>query len=143
MLTELSRAAFLRGTASLSARLATNRGWTILHCEYPVLDVIIQHATQALRLRFDCTGWDDVPPSIELLDEGGNHLAIVPPCGGVFNSSQHPATGRLFVCMRGSREFHSHPGHLGEPWDDHRGKPGNDLLGLLDQLSRAWKRGVA
>lgn len=143
MLAELSRAVFLRDTASLNPRLAVNRGWTILRCEHPILDVVVRHATQALRLRFDCTGWDDIPPSIELLDEAGHHLAIVPPCGGILNGGPHPTTGRPFVCMRGSREFHTHPGHLSELWDNYRGKPGNDVLGLLDQLSRAWKRGVA
>ncbi len=62
--------------------------------------------------------------------------------GSVFNPSAHTQTGQPFVCMRGSREFHTHEGHRGETWDGYRGLSGNDLLGLLDQLSQVWRRAV-
>lgn len=143
MLEVLSRAAFERDVGRLDSRLASRLGWTVVQRDFPILDVVIHHRSRPLRLRLDCAGWDDMPPSIELLAEDGSHLATVPPGIPVFNPGGHPATGRPFVCMRGSREFHTHPSHLSESWDNYRGQPGNDLLGLVEQLGRAWKRGLS
>lgn len=87
----------------------------------------------------DCSDWDEVPPSVDLLSPDGSHrMAGIP--GGVFNGSAHPRTQRPFVCMRGIREFHDHPSHLNEPWASYRGQDGMCLVGLLDQLSTAWRR---
>lgn len=144
MLEALSRAAFARDVDRLDARTVAHRGWTIVTADYPVLDVIFGHPSAApLRVRFDCTGWDDQPPSITLLDAAGGYLMHAPPnVGSIFNGSPHPDTGRPFVCMRGAREFHTHPSHLSEHWENYRGQSGNDLLGLLAQLWRAWKGAV-
>lgn len=142
MLEALSRAAFERDAGRLGARLAAQRGWTVIRNAYPVLDVVFRQGDRSLRLRLDCSGWDDLPPSIELLAEDGSALGTVPASNAVFHPGPHPTTGRPFVCMRGSREFHTHPSHLYEAWDNYRGQAGNDLLGLVDQLCRAWKRGL-
>ena len=148
MLRELSKAAFDRDVGRLDPRLAKRRGWTVLQADYPVLDVVLRHGgASPLRLRFTCDHWDEEPPAIELLREDG--LGVQPGSAehgrmfsygkSIFNPSAHPTTGKPFVCMRGAREFHSHPSHLGEVWDGFRGRSGNDLLGLLDQLWNTWK----
>jgi hypothetical protein len=144
MLEALSRAAFERDVGRLDRRTAEKFGWTVVTAEYPVLDVSFKHATAApLRLRFTCTDWDELPPSIELLDAAGKHLTAPPPhVGSVFHPGPHASTGRPFVCMRGSREYHTHESHLTDYWSNYRGKPGIDLLGILGQLWRAWKRSV-
>lgn len=144
MLELLSRAAFERDVRRLDSRTAAHRNWTVLQAEYPVLDVILGHPTAApLRLRFTCVDWDDLPPSVEVLDAAGQHLAQAPPgAGGIFHPSPHPVTGRMFVCMRGTREYHTHFSHVGERWDGYRGQSGLDLLGILDQIWRCWKRAV-
>jgi len=151
MLRELSKAAFDRDVGRLAPRLAKRRGWTVLQAEYPVLDIVFRHAgASPLRLRFTCDHWDEQPPAIELLREDGS---VVQPGSvedgrmfshgkSIFNPSAHPITGKPFVCMRGAREFHTHSSHLGEVWDSFRGRSGNDLLGLLDQLWKTWKVSV-
>ena len=120
------------------------RDWTIIEDTYPVLDVLFGHASAApLRLRLVCNDWDELPPSIQLLDKEGQFLATAPPnVGNVFNSGAHPATGRPFVCMRGAREYHTHFSHTSDFWDNYRGQSGMDLGGIMFQLWQAWKRSV-
>jgi hypothetical protein len=144
VLEALSRASFDRDVGRIDTRSARMYGWTIVEASYPILDVVFNHAVAApLRLRLTCTDWDELPPSIELLAADGQHLSTAPPnVGGVFHPGPHPITGRLFVCMRGAREYHTHFSHLADLWDNYRGKPGNDLAGIVVQLWRAWKRSV-
>lgn len=144
VLEQLSRAKFEGDVRRLSTRTVAHRGWAVVTAEYPILDVVFGHATaEPLRIRMTCDQWNDLPPSIELLSASGVHLTSAPPSvGSIFNGSAHPSTGRPFVCMRGSREFHTHSSHLGERWDGYRGKSGMDLLGILEQLWRGWKRAV-
>lgn len=144
MLEAISRSAFERDVGRLDHRTASKFGWKVVKVEYPVLDVIFEHPTAApLRLRMTCDDWDELPPSIELLDAAGSHLAAAPPnVGNVFHPGPHRHTGRPFVCMRGTREYHTHESHLTDYWSNYRGKSGMDLLGILSQLWRAWKRAV-
>ncbi|MGC1863981.1 MAG: putative metal-binding protein [Methylocystis sp.] len=144
MLELLSQAAFERDVGRLDRRTAAHRRWTVVQAEYPTLDVIFGHTVAApLRIRSTCVDWDDMPPSVELLEVDGSHLRRTPPSvGNIFHPGPHPSTGRPFVCMRGTREFHTHSSHLGERWDGYRGQSGMDLLGILDQIWRAWKRAV-
>lgn len=32
----------------------------------------------------------------------------------------HPSTGLPFVCLRGFKEYHTHPQHTDDPWDQYR-----------------------
>lgn len=140
----LSKAAFDRDVGRIDARSARMYDWTILEDAYPTLEVLFNHPSAApLRLRFGCTDWDELPPTIELLDGDGKHLATAPPnVGNVFNGGNHPNTGRPFVCMRGAREYHTHSSHTSDLWDNYRGTSGMDLGGIVVQLWRAWKRSV-
>jgi len=144
MLEALCRAAFERDMKRLDRRATEKYGWTIVSATYPLFDLIFNHTIAApLRLRLLCTDWDELPPFIELLDATGSYLKGAPPnAGGVFNASSHPSTGRPFVCMRGAREYHMHPSHLRDHWENYRGKSGMDLPGIALQLWRAWKRAV-
>ena len=143
MLEALSRAAFDRDVAPLTPRLTERWGWTVLTREHPILDVIFNHASAPLRVQLDCKGWDDQPPSIRLLSIEGAPLRTVPNDGrSIFNPGPHPTTGLPFICMRGSREYHTHYSHTNDPWDNYRGQSGTDLLGILKQLHRVWRRCV-
>lgn len=144
MLEALSKAAFERDIGRIDMRSVRMYGWTIVSSTYPVLDVIFNHASaSSLRLRLICRDWDELAPSIELLDKEGAYLASAPPnAGGVFNGGGHPSTGRPFVCMRGAREYHTHSSHTTDHWDNYRGRPGMDLWGIVLQLWRAWKKSV-
>ena len=140
----LSRSAFEADMARLDPAAAKWLGWTVLSAEYPIFDVVFHHPTaEDLRLRLDCSGWDELPPSIEILHaDGHGDLQAPPNAGGVFHPGTHPATNRFFVCMRGAREYHTHPSHIYEHWSNYRGRSGNDLVGIVGQLYRSWKKAV-
>ena len=125
--------------------LAHERGWVIHAVEYPILDCTFTATNRtALRLCFDFSDWDDSPPAIELLDMAGTLLNnLLPNPTNVFNSSLHPTKHRPFICMAGAREFHTHPSHLNERWEQFRGKPGfEDVGSILTKLWHAWQKGV-
>jgi hypothetical protein len=144
VLEALSKAAFERDVGRLNSRTAQKYDWTVVTAQYPVFDVIFNHTTAApLRVRFTCDDWDDRPPSTELLDEAGVHLTTPPPnVVGIFHPGPHHRTGHPFVCMRGTREYHTHESHVSDDWANYRGQDGNDILGLTVQIWRAWKRAV-
>lgn len=144
MLEELSRAAFEADMSRLDPAAVKRWGWRIISMEYPVFDVVFTHSTaQPLRLRLECRQWDEQPPSIELLHEDGTPVTAQPPgAGNIFFPGHHPIVGRFFICMRGVREYHTHPSHLTESWSNYRGTSGNDLPGLVTQIYRAWKKAV-
>jgi len=138
----VSKQLFDRAVANLGAELCLARGWTVLATAYPVLEVEFSAPTrEPIRLRARCDSWDSVPVSLEWLDAEGGALANIPQGpGGQLNNSSHPQTGRPFVCMAGVREYHTHPSHLGDSWDNYRGRPGYDLGGVITQVWRAWQK---
>ena len=145
MIEALSRATFDRDIAAIDARVAEMRNWTIVEASFPVFDVIFNHAASPIRLRLACSDWDEVPPSIDLLHIDGTCMAgsrLPANTGSVFNQGKHERTGRPFICMRGSREYHTHSSHVSDRWENYRGKPGNDIGGLVYQLWRVWKKAV-
>jgi Predicted metal binding domain len=123
----------------MNSQFLRNRNWEINLVEYPIVDITVS-AKRSLRLRLTCDGWNDVPPSAELLDKEGNILTGAP--GGIFNASNHPTTGKPFICMVGFREYHTHPSHVPDSWENYRGVEGYRLLALLDQVARAWRKAV-
>lgn len=155
MLEVLSRGAFERELAQLDKRIVARRNWTVLTAQYPVLDVVFNHPTRAaLRLRFICNGWDDQPPSIEILtadgqfipsrrEPGNPHEYVFAGGMSIFNSGPHEQHPWPFICMRGSRDYHNHSSHRTDSWDNYRDHSGNGLLGLLEQLWRVWKRAAS
>lgn len=134
----LAQANFARDTKVLTDAYCTRKGWRMIACAFPLLDVVIP-GTRPLRLQFVCDGWDEQPPAITLLTPDGAPWGPLLP-GGVFNPGPHPLVGRPFICMAGAREFHTHDGHRGDHWASYRGKPGMDLVGILTQLDAAWEK---
>lgn len=123
------------------ARIASLRGWTIFKIEHPIIDVGFTGINKDIRIRMLCDNWNELPPSIEFLSLSGEYLTTVRnDPGGVFNNSPHPQTSRPFICMVGSREYHTHPSHTGDHWLNHKNKPSNDLGGILTQVWHAWKK---
>jgi hypothetical protein len=99
-------------------------------------------ATRELILHMDCTDFDSLPPSANLLLPDRTQLpddqwpALGP--GGIIRG--HRDYNRPVFCRRGLREYHSHFQHEDDPWDRHR--EGLQLtaiaLGLLDALKHRW-----
>ncbi len=144
VLEALSRAAFDRDVGQIDPRAVKLYDWEIVEARFPIFDVVFRHkSAAALRLRLTCKDWDELPPSIEIMAASGKHL-LRPPLhvGNVFHPGPHPNTDRPFVCMRGAREYHTHPSHTADLWDNYRGQSGLDLGGIVQQLWRAWKRAV-
>lgn len=139
----ISRTLFDQQVVGLSERLAQTRNWVFHHLVYPVIDCEFRHTGRTpLRLRFQCTDWNALPPAIELLSADGAASFNLPPNPtGVFHSSAHPSTGRPFICMRGSREYHTHPSHTSDSWDNLKGSDAYSLGGILTQIWHAWLKG--
>lgn len=125
-----------------SSALLVERHWEVLGREFPLLDVVFAApGRRLLRLQLSCPDWNEVPPAILLLDRDGKHPSAIPrDPNGVFNASAHPGTGRPFICMRGSNEYHTHPSHVNDPWEQLRGKSAYDLGGIVTQVWNAWKK---
>jgi len=136
----VSRALFDRDASGLSQRLLTSRNWILYGREFPVLDVGFRgEGRRELRVRLVARSWNAEPASAELLNGAGEFLAEAPRHpGGVFNNSAHPATGRPFVCMAGAREYHTHPSHVNDPWENYKNRSAYTLGGILTQLWKAW-----
>jgi hypothetical protein len=135
-----SKALFDLEAIGLSERLLAVRSWKMYNKEFPVLDVGFGSDSRAeFRVRLIAANWNDEPPIVELLTSTGEFLTKLPRHpGSVFNDSRHPATGRPFVCMAGAREYHTHPSHLYDSWDNYRRQDRYKLGGILTQLWNAW-----
>lgn len=139
----LSQRLFDEQVKHLTPRLALSRGWVLHQVSYPILDCEFQAAGRTpLRLRLNCENWNTRPPSIDLLDSAGSYMLKLPNgMSSVFNPSAHGNTGRPFVCMRGSLEYHTHPSHLTDSWESLRTSDDYTLGGILTQLWHAWQKG--
>lgn len=143
MLKDISIALFDDHTSGFSEKLASSRGWIFHKIAFPIIDCeFTKKDLPGLRIRMDCSEWDERPPSIELLSPDGEYLqaAQVPKGTGVFNHSPHPSTKRPFVCMKGAYEYHTHPSHINDHWSPLRGSSGYSLGEILSQLWNAWKK---
>ena len=134
----LSRCKFDQEIALLTPVFLRSRGWVVNEASFPVLDVTVS-SSRPLRIKLDCQDWDEQPPAALLLEASGQPLAGQVP-GGIFHAGPHTNRPGPFVCMRGYREYHTHANHLADVWSTYRGQDGNNIVGLLDQVSRAWRR---
>jgi hypothetical protein len=136
-----SKALFDKQAGFLPA-LLVERQWEVISKNFPLLDVVFTGAGRVpLRVQFSCPDWNELPPAIRLMDCNGSYLTNIPrDPTGVFNPSAHPTTGKPFICMRGSLEYHIHPSHVNDPWEQLRNKSAYDLGGICTQVWRAWKK---
>jgi hypothetical protein len=139
-----AKALFEEQTKHLSSALCERRGWVIHQVAYPVISVSYTAPGRiTLRLTYTCDDWNDRPPSIRLEDPNGTPLRNIPPNPtGVFNGGNHPLTNLPFVCMRGSREYHTHPSHVADSWEAIRNGSKYDLGGIMTQIWNAWLKGA-
>lgn len=138
-----SKALFDQEVRNFSPALAQRRGWTFHTIEYPIIDCsFTAPGRTTFRVRLACDDWDDRPPSITLHATDGALLTALPANPtGVFNAGPHPSAGRPFVCMRGAREYHTHPSHVNEPWESVKDNSSYTLGNILTQLWNAWQKG--
>ena len=134
----LARRKFDGDVASLNDILVRTSRVTVHSRTFPVLDLTFEHTTP-LRLQLIATDWNEAPPSVVLLNLDGSTCSTPMP-GGIFNQGPHPSTGKPFVCMRGTLEYHTHESHINEVWDQYKGTDGMDLVGIALQIGNAWRR---
>lgn len=138
----LSKARFEKELSHVTCELTDERSWTIFEREYPILDVGFESPKgNKIRIRFDCVNWNELPPSVTLHAWDGSFLTTVPPSStGIFNGSAHPQTGHPFICMRGIREWHTHPSHNADRWEPFRSQAEYRLGEIVTQVWSAWVR---
>ncbi len=108
-----------------------------------------------LAVRFDFENYDLWPPSVKLIDPVTRRWLEAPRLAAVDFAHRdrdgdaqnafiggHPDTGRVFLCKRGVREYHSHPEHSGDDWLLYRGKGIGTLGQLCEVLWRLTTRTV-
>ncbi len=143
MNSELSEEIFKIQTKFCSdATLLSVRSWKIVTLSFPRMEVeFSSNGRPPIIIKMLCDEWDDLPPSIDLLDQTGTPLAKFPQGQGhsVFNNSLHPITKRPFLCIPGVREYHEHSSHISDKWDNYKNKSGYDLGGILTRVWSAWK----
>jgi hypothetical protein len=148
----VSRSLFEEQVKGLNGRLAASRSWVLHQIEYPLIDLTFTASETnrvPLRLQVRCQNWNEIPPSVTLLDGAAGFLPsanpprqeILPNPSGIFHPGPHPNTGRPFVCMAGTLEYHTHPSHVTDYWEGYRTKAAFDLGGLLTQIWNGWLRG--
>jgi len=137
---EASRALFEEQTRHLEGELLAIRNWTCFSREYPTLDVgFAGPGRQPLRVRMQCDDWNELPPAIDLLSIAGEQLKSLPSGPtGIFHQGPHNMTGRPFVCMAGTREYHTHSSHTSDLWENYKARSGYDLGGILTQIWAGW-----
>ena len=128
----------------LTPALAERRDWVLHLIDFPSIDcAFTANGRTTLRLQLHCDDWNDLPPAITLHAGNGDLLSELPPNPtGVFNLGPHPSTQRPFVCMRGAREYHTHPSHVGDLWENLKDQENYTLGGILTQLWNAWHKGT-
>lgn len=118
-------------------------GWTLHEAAYPHLRISMRHrpTTKDVTFQFECSDWDEQPPALSVVDaETGAVLggaAWPRGGGGHWHQSGSPLGGGGFCCMAGIREYHLHPSHLNDKWDNYRGRPGFTLVEIILKVSAA------
>jgi Predicted metal binding domain len=123
------------------------RGILLLKAEFP--DILIQFAAPQLQppailftVKFNLDNYDLLPISVRFVHpfsfQNTNQVVhpmprmVAGPIGmSVQNMIQQDPATPPFLCIPGTREYHSHPAHTGDDWLLHRRKGGEGTLGFL------------
>lgn len=138
---QLSKALFDEQTKHLSGRVLEVRRWVVNAISYPTVDIsFTASGRKNFRVRMICKDYNEKPPSIEFLHQDGSYIMTTPTGHGVINGGQHNNTLRPFMCSPGSLEYHTHPSHVNDLWENYKNQSGFDLGGILTQLFYAWQK---
>lgn len=121
---------------------------------HPETTINTNAAFLLFAIRIDYSNYDVVPPSLRIIDLLTSDLTkavlfapLIFPSQQDQNNLVHDQfkvqnqglllednEGKLFVCLRGLREYHLHPDHSGDPWLLHRISNKGSIINILDQL---------
>jgi hypothetical protein len=148
-----------------NAAVYTERGWQLLGSEGLHVDVGFSSRLPVgpfqdlvaipLAVRISFENYDVWAPSVRVIDPITRRWLGVPRLRAPdFANAEasgtptdlfidgHPETGRVFLCMPGVREYHSHPEHSGDDWLLYRGRGFGTLGQLCEVLWRLTTRSV-
>jgi hypothetical protein len=163
----ISRSKFEREVAAFRRheKEYRRRGWVIISARYP--QVVLLLAAPQLKpvpvlfgVVLDYTNYDVDPPSVSIINPWTGEplraeelltplprVRLLENAVSVGNQAPHIDVGQLlqwweptdlpFLCIRGVREYHRHPGHSGDSWLLHRGRGEGRLLAILDAIHSA------
>jgi hypothetical protein len=135
------------------------RGWVMLAREDLSVDIAFTAKVSLLgqvasvvaaAVRINFANYDLWAPSVTFIDlaEGTSEA---PPMRAITQTAdgprdllidRHPLTELPFLCVPGTREYHSHPQHSGDDWLLHRTTGAGRLLPLCDLLWRTMAQNV-
>lgn len=104
----------------------------------------------ASTVRFEFDNYDLWPPALTFI-ELADGTPWMPPMRAITSTPDgprdllidaHPKTLRPFLCVPGTREYHSHPQHSGDDWLLHRSSGAGRLVPLCDLLWRTMAQNV-
>jgi hypothetical protein len=140
-----SQALFDEQVSHLDGVLLQMRKWRVFSRTFPLVDVSFEDANRTpFRVQMHCEDWNASPPSIALLAVDGTVLTALPTGPtGIFHQGPHPITGRPFVCMAGSQEYHTHSSHTADLWDNYKARAGYDVGGILTRIWNGWLKSIS
>lgn len=123
------------------------RGWILESAEFPLCLITLLWRIGNLvfapvALRIDFTNYDLWAPSLTFVDPLTRE-PVMPAVGAVLRAEgreeqlivpEHPLTHLPFLCVPGTREYHSHPQHSGDRWELHRSTGEGNLATLVDRV---------
>lgn len=120
------------------------RGWEVIQFEYPVLAVVLTRPTARRRIgfRFHCDDWDAQPPSLTLFDPASPDIELPWqkwPKNGWNAGERHDHYPKPFLCLPGIREYHTHPSHLGDRWENLRPQETYQIRGIVDRVHQKFE----
>lgn len=140
------------------------RGWFLVSATFPIVTILFAATKTAppgvvFSARFDYTNYDAEPPSVVIVHPftGEPYLAkdIPAPLNRTVPGPELGPGLQLqqeqnllqdygpdtvpFLCVGGVREYHSHPGHSGDPWELQRTAGAGQLARLAEII---WRYGV-
>jgi hypothetical protein len=134
------------------------KGWLLVRHDDLVVEVafakLVQLAGIALPLllptvRFDYSNYDLWPPSLSFIDLFTGDVTRLPLQAFLTTANvtqnillDHPS-GKQFLCVRGTREFHEHPQHTGELWALYRAQGAGALAVLCDLIATTITNTIA
>jgi hypothetical protein len=128
--------------STLAAGFTVLADWKVIEAVYPVLAIVFTHPRtfRCVGFHFQCDGWDGIPPSLTLFDPETQEELLWGkwPQNGWPAGQTHPDTGKPFLCLPGLREYHAHPSHQNDPWDNLKGKASYSLLYLVHRVQHRF-----
>jgi len=105
-------------------QLLRQRGWQVLHCEFPYLVVKLPPSPggRVRLVKLDLENFDEEAPKWSLVHEAEGFPEVPQseyPTSGLFLQN-HSVTGKIFFCMPGFWDYHTYHGHVQDLWQNHR-----------------------